>query len=78
MSESITLHPATPADFAGIWPFFRQILAEGETYAYPRDLGEEAARELWFSPDRRVFVAQSKPVEARAPPFGEELYRRVG
>lgn len=38
-------------DWQQIWPFFRDIVAEGETYAYPDDLTQEQAMELW-SPGR--------------------------
>ena len=36
-----------PDDWNQIWPFFRDIVAEGETYAYPDDLTQEQARQLW-------------------------------
>jgi hypothetical protein len=36
-----------PADWAQIWPFFREIVEEGETYAYPDDLTAEQAQALW-------------------------------
>jgi GNAT superfamily N-acetyltransferase len=36
-----------PDDWHQIWPFFRDIVAEGETYAYPDDLTQDQARELW-------------------------------
>ena len=36
-----------PDDWDQIWPFFRDIVAEGETYAYPDDLTPEQAQELW-------------------------------
>ena len=43
-----TIRPATAEDWAQIWPFFREIVDAGETYAYPLDLTSEAARELWL------------------------------
>jgi L-amino acid N-acyltransferase YncA len=36
-----------PDDWDQIWPFFRDIVAAGETYAYPDDLTQERATELW-------------------------------
>ena len=36
-----------PDDWSQIWPFFRDIVAEGETYAYPDDLTREQATQLW-------------------------------
>ena len=42
------IRTATDDDWRRIWPFFRAIVAEGETYAYPDDLTSEQARELWI------------------------------
>ena len=38
---------ATHEDWSQIWPFFRDIVADGETYAYPADLTPERAEALW-------------------------------
>lgn len=40
----------TEADWVQIWPFFDEIVADGETYAYPRGLTSERARALWVQP----------------------------
>ncbi len=37
----------TEADWPQVWPFFAEIVAAGETYSYPADLGSEQARTLW-------------------------------
>jgi GNAT superfamily N-acetyltransferase len=42
------IRPATDADWPRIWPFFAQIVAAGETYAYPEDLTLDTARPLWL------------------------------
>ena len=42
------IRPATAEDWPAIWPFFRDVVAAGETYAYPPDLTPEAARALWM------------------------------
>ncbi|MGI4896279.1 MAG: GNAT family N-acetyltransferase [Janthinobacterium lividum] len=34
-------------DWVQVWPFFDEIVAEGETYAYSAALTSETARELW-------------------------------
>ena len=34
-------------DWEQIWPFFRDIVADGETYAYPDDLTVERAEAMW-------------------------------
>ena len=49
------IRTATADDWPRIWPFFRDIVAAGETYAYPEDLTEETARPLWM--DGHVVVA---------------------
>jgi L-amino acid N-acyltransferase YncA len=55
---SMTIRDATPADWPAIWPFFRQIVTAGETYAYDPDLTEPEARELWMvGPPGRTIVA---------------------
>ena len=49
---------ATPDDWAAIWPFMREIVAAGETYALDRDMPEADARAMWFTPPPdRVVVA---------------------
>ena len=50
------IREASPEDFEGIWPFFREIVAAGETYPYPRDTTREQGLDLWFGPDKKVFV----------------------
>ncbi|MEV1147121.1 GNAT family N-acetyltransferase [Micromonospora sp. NPDC049799] len=44
------IREASPADWPRIWPFLREIVAAGETYTWPRDVGEEHARTLWMVP----------------------------
>ena len=50
------IREATEADWPAIWPFLHTIVAAGETYTYPRDLGEEQARSIWMlsAPGRTV------------------------
>jgi L-amino acid N-acyltransferase YncA len=51
------IREATDDDWPEIWPFFRDIVADGETYAYPLDLSSAAAQALWMEPPRgRVVV----------------------
>lgn len=47
---ALNIRPATELDWAGIWPFFLATVAEGETYAYPRDVTSERGRTLWLEP----------------------------
>jgi GNAT superfamily N-acetyltransferase len=46
----VIARPATDADWPAIWPFFREIVRAGETYAYPEDLDSDRARALWMEP----------------------------
>jgi GNAT superfamily N-acetyltransferase len=46
----MTIRPAVDADWAAIWPFFRDIVEAGETYAYPEPVTEAGARSLWLEP----------------------------
>ncbi|HLL07683.1 MAG TPA: GNAT family N-acetyltransferase [Nocardioidaceae bacterium] len=42
------IRPALASDWPLIWPFFAQVVAAGETYAYPDDLTVESGRSLWM------------------------------
>ncbi|WP_227465767.1 GNAT family N-acetyltransferase [Nocardioides dongkuii] len=42
------IRPATAEDWPAIWPFLRDTVEAGETYAYPLDLTSEQARDLWL------------------------------
>jgi len=50
------IRDATSDDWPAIWPFLREIVAAGETYTLPLDIGEDEAREMWMSepPDHTV------------------------
>ncbi|MFF9583509.1 GNAT family N-acetyltransferase [Streptomyces achromogenes] len=52
------IREATAGDWPRIWPFWHRIVAAAETYAWDPDTTEEAARELWMSPAKRVYVAE--------------------
>jgi hypothetical protein len=39
---------ATEADWPAIWPFWRDIVEAGETYAYPLGATSDQARGWWF------------------------------
>ncbi len=44
----MSIRAATPEDWPGIWPFFRETVLAGETYAYPEDLTSDQAAALWM------------------------------
>ncbi len=57
-AAQVTIRKATPEDWEAIWPFFRAIVAAGETYAYDPAIGKEDARRLWMvAPPGRTVVA---------------------
>ncbi|HEV2784162.1 MAG TPA: GNAT family N-acetyltransferase [Actinophytocola sp.] len=52
------IRDATADDWPAIWPFFHQIVAAGETYAYDRDTTSDRGREIWMlDPPGRTVVA---------------------
>jgi L-amino acid N-acyltransferase YncA len=52
------IRDATADDWRQIWPFLREIVTAGETYAYDPDMNEATARELWLAgPPVRTVVA---------------------
>lgn len=55
---SLRLRPATGSDWPLIWPFWRQIVAAGDTYCYDPAMDYEAGQRLWFgSPPDQVWLA---------------------
>ena len=42
------IRPATEDDWPRIWPFFREIVRAGETYAFPENLTLETGRGWWM------------------------------
>lgn len=56
----MNIRAATQDDFEQIWPIFRDIAAAGDTYAYPRDINREQARQLWLELPRQTFVAEEE------------------
>jgi L-amino acid N-acyltransferase YncA len=55
------IRPASDEDWPRIWPFFAEIVADGETYAYPEDLTSEQAHDLWMErpPGSTVVLAEA-------------------
>ena len=47
-SREPTIREAEPADWESIWPFLREIVREGESYAYDPDMSEREARDMWM------------------------------
>ena len=52
------IREATQADFEAIWPIFHEIVAAGETYAYPQNTSKKEAKRLWMQAPRKTYVAE--------------------
>ncbi len=50
----IVCRRATSEDWNRIWPIFRTVVASGDTYAFPPDIGEDEARQHWMLDDERA------------------------
>ena len=46
----MAIRPMRPEDWPRIWPYFNDIVQDGETYAYPLDLTPETGYQLWNMP----------------------------
>jgi L-amino acid N-acyltransferase YncA len=54
----VLIRDAEQTDWDAIWPFFREIVAAGETYAIDPETTEVEARRAWMiAPPGRTFVA---------------------
>jgi L-amino acid N-acyltransferase YncA len=63
------IRAAASEDWPAIHPFFSAIVAEGRTYAYPEDLSEDEAAELWMHlrpPDATVVAVDDGRVVGSA------------
>jgi len=54
------IREAAPEDFDRIWPIFHEIVAAGETYAYPRDTTRAEAHRLWMETPRKTYVCEEE------------------
>jgi len=59
MAPPLDVREIGPEAFDLVWPIFRAVVAEGETYAYDPATTFEQARELWTRPPARCFAAWS-------------------
>jgi GNAT superfamily N-acetyltransferase len=54
----VEIRYAVDSDWAGVWRFLQPIVAAGDTYCWPTDTSEDAARTWWMGkPGGRVLVA---------------------
>jgi ribosomal protein S18 acetylase RimI-like enzyme len=54
----LSIRPARPRDFAGIWAIFRVVVAGADTYAYAPDTTMTEARRIWMEPPAEAYVAE--------------------
>ena len=54
---TLSIRPATEADWADIHRIIAPVLAAGETYAIDTDLDEAGVKAYWLMPAHEVFVA---------------------
>ena len=45
------------ADWPGVWAILEPVFRAGETYAFPRDMSESQAHDVWTAVGKHVFVA---------------------
>ncbi|HET7313578.1 MAG TPA: GNAT family N-acetyltransferase [Salinisphaera sp.] len=50
---------AEAADWPAVWAILSPVFAAGLTYAYPRDIGEAAARTIWMDKPAATFVGEA-------------------
>lgn len=50
------IRPANENDSEQIWPIFREIALAGDTYAYPTDISEDEAMDVWLRLPRETYV----------------------
>ena len=53
----MTIRPFDPTDWQEVWTILEPVFRAGETYAFPRDISEAAARSAWTDAPREAFVA---------------------
>ena len=56
------IRAATEADWPAIWPFWRDIVEAGETYAYPLGATSDQARGWWFDGSRVTVLEEDGSV----------------
>lgn len=53
------VRPAAAEDREVLWRILEPVLRAGETYALPRDWGQEEALAYWLAPSHEAFVAET-------------------
>jgi ribosomal protein S18 acetylase RimI-like enzyme len=58
VTDELILREIGANEFARVWPMFHAVIAAGDTYSYPPDLGMEQACEWWTTAPSRCFIAE--------------------
>ena len=53
----LQIRKATANDFDAIWPIFHEIVARGDTYAYPPNTDKAGAYKFWMEKPLATYVA---------------------
>ena len=56
---NLDIREVGPEAFDAIWPIFRQVVADEDTYPWPADMPFEDARAAWFAPGARAWNVYS-------------------
>ena len=56
--DGLVVRPDTAADADALWAVLEPVIRAGETYAYPRNLGRDAALAAWHPAGGHTFVAE--------------------
>ena len=51
------VQPFALENWPGVWSILEPVFRDGTTYAVPRDMTEEAARDFWTGPGKQIWVA---------------------
>jgi len=54
----MNIREASIEDFPHIWPILHEVVAAGETYAYPREMTRAQALTTWMEAPRKTYVAE--------------------
>ena len=54
--ENLVVREIDAQEFHLLWPVFHEVVAAGDTYSYPPDIGFDEARRLWTGAGTRCFI----------------------
>ena len=54
----VEIRRATDNDKQSVWQIIKSVIAGGDTYTFDPETPEETMVEFWFSPEKRVYVAE--------------------